>query len=61
MARGKGWAATFKGALAAAIGGHGRLLQSTSLHRDKKEHTLDGRFGIFRLDSDPDHCRKYVP
>jgi hypothetical protein len=27
--------------LAAAIGGHGRLLQSTSLHRDRKKHTLD--------------------
>jgi hypothetical protein len=24
------------------------------------EHALDGFFGVFCLDSDPDHCRRYV-
>jgi hypothetical protein len=41
------WSCCFKGVLAVAIGGHGRLLQSTSLHRDRKEHALDGRFWHF--------------
>jgi hypothetical protein len=58
MARRKGWAATFKGVLAAAIGGHGRLLQSTSLHRDKKEHTLDERFWHFLFGFGPGSLEK---
>jgi hypothetical protein len=52
------WDAIFKGVLAAAIGGHGRLLQSTSLHRDRMEHALDGRFWHFLFGFGPRSLQK---
>jgi hypothetical protein len=56
------WAAIFKGVLAAAIGGHGRLPARAPVCTATEEGThWTNVFGIFCLDSGPDHCRRFVP
>ena len=58
MAGGRGWAATFKGGLTAAIGGLGGCWQSTSLHSDRRRHALDERFWHFLFGFGPGSLQK---
>jgi hypothetical protein len=52
----------FKEALAAAIGGRGRQCCRAPICTATEEGThWTNVFGIFCLDSDPDHCRRFVP
>jgi hypothetical protein len=55
------WSCCFKGVLAAAIGGPGRLLQSSECtETERSTHWIDV-FGVFCFDSDLGQCRRYVP
>jgi hypothetical protein len=40
------------------LGKMGGMLQSTSLHRDRKEHALDGRFWHFLFAFGPESLQK---
>jgi hypothetical protein len=60
--REQGMAVVLKVVLAAAIGGVGGGLQSTSFLKGKATNThWAAVFVIFCLESDVDHCRRYVP